>query len=385
MQSLTPDPEEDIWTSHVSDARPHADRTDGVAGVDRAQGLRPALAVTEHVIPPLGDQSNLPFWERKWIAPELAELLFAQPAEGPVLRTYLVIDAGLRQAVRGVHDLDPDAIELPVRCLFQGAAADELEMQAPYLIDMTLTKPVRNGEAPPPKFVRDFFVEDFNQKTGIFLRTAASMDVVWKHLRRFTRLRMEHSEKWYFYRYWDPVGATVPLFEFLAERPEQAAAWFQSDADRPIASYIYQDYRDDTVRVAQFDPAALPSQRARFDTFTQAQRAHGVRYLIKRRCYDIAKHLQLKFPKELGPRSTAEIEAHLLRCSDRMQRYGMRQQEFLMQIFVWDLLIGEEFEHMPTHAAVLEALQGRKREPMKFDTVRNLMRAHAPHLELADE
>ena len=57
------------------------------------------LDITEHTIPVLHEQDRVPRWEQEWIVPELKDILFGQPDDSEPLRTYLIVDAGLRTKV----------------------------------------------------------------------------------------------------------------------------------------------------------------------------------------------------------------------------------------------------------------------------------------------
>ena len=91
------------------------------------------LEITEHEIPPLPEQGRIPRWEQTWIDPTLKDILFGQPdvGDGEPLRTYLIVDAGLRTKVRIIYDLDQ--LDVPVRSLVRPDKAEELREVAPYL------------------------------------------------------------------------------------------------------------------------------------------------------------------------------------------------------------------------------------------------------------
>lgn len=166
------------------------------------------LTIAEYQIPPLPDQEHLAFWEKEWIAPELKELLFAQPEsekeeqKSEILRTYLIVDAHLYTKARGFFDLDL-IDEIPMKCLFNGQAAEEMKAVAPYLLDMTLpeAKSIHNTQV--PKFHKDYFEHQWEQGTGMVIRSTVGMDELHHHLRKFTKVQDEQG-KWYFFRFWEP-------------------------------------------------------------------------------------------------------------------------------------------------------------------------------------
>ena len=181
------------------------------------------LTITEHSIEPLPDQTGIPFWDQDWIAPELKELLFGPSEEKETeLKTYFIVDAALRKKVTGFFDLDK--VKLPVRCLFKGEAAQELKQYAPYLMDMTLPEGALEDRDLVPDFHKDFFKKHWEQGTGIFIRSKASMDQVLKHFRRFTRIQVEEDKRWVLFRFWDPRIAPH-YFESIEGSPEKALQW----------------------------------------------------------------------------------------------------------------------------------------------------------------
>ena len=181
------------------------------------------LTIREHHIEPLPDQSGIPFWDQEWIAPELKELLFGPSEEKETeLKTYFIVDAALRKKVTGFFDLDK--VKLPVRCLFKGEAAQTLKQHAPYLIDMSLPEGALEDRDLVPDFHKDFFKKHWEQGTGIFIRSKASMDQVLKHFRRFTRIQVEEDKRWVLFRFWDPRIAPH-YFESIEDSPEKALQW----------------------------------------------------------------------------------------------------------------------------------------------------------------
>ncbi|ATG48535.1 hypothetical protein CEW89_13755 [Celeribacter ethanolicus] len=181
------------------------------------------LTITEHEIAPLSDQTDIPFWDRAWIAPELKELLFCQPQDGPKMRTYLIVDATLRKNVIGAFDLDN--VDVPVQCLFKGSAAEELKESAPYLIDMTLPDGAWDDGGLVPAFHKSFFAKHWGHNTGIFIRTTALMAEVCGHFRKFTKVQVEADRTWVFFRFWDPQVARS-YFESIQGKFLKNTQWF---------------------------------------------------------------------------------------------------------------------------------------------------------------
>ncbi len=132
----------------------------------------------------------------------------AEAQDGPPPNTYAVLDAAK------IPDL-PELLEasaLTYRCLFKGAAFDEFKDAAPWLVQ------IKDGD----RFTRSLFTKGearwhlWDNAPGIYIRSHAALDSLWRHLRKFTRLR-DQGSKWYFFRFWEsqlvePFSDNLPQF-----------------------------------------------------------------------------------------------------------------------------------------------------------------------------
>ncbi|UWQ79085.1 DUF4123 domain-containing protein [Leisingera sp. S132] len=224
-------PEDDYWLG--IDAAP-------AASADQ----RPCLHIEDIPdVEPLDAQFGA--WPLKNVPEALFEPLFGQPEADPdraadsgaaeeaaPLKTYALIDAAkLHAGFDGIRNCG-----LPFRCLFQGEAAKELKDAAPYLVEL----------APDARFTRTLFthIPDapahlstlhlWHRNPGIFIRSRADFDAVWKHFRKFTRIRDENG-KWFFFRFWE--AATAQAFAAHADTIELAEAML-NDGSRPGQTWI---------------------------------------------------------------------------------------------------------------------------------------------------
>ena len=224
------------------------------------------LIVTEHDIPPLPNQEHLAFWQKEWIAPELKTLLFAQPenhkdstdtinksetetsgnTEPPIeqLHTYLIVDAHLYLKIKGVLDL-PHLNNIDVRCMFTGKAAEEFRLSAPYLIDMTLPKGAYDDSNQVSHFHKYYLENQWQQGTGIFIRSTASMEAIHHHFRKFTQYQ-EDDGKHYFFRFWE-TNNTYDYFKQVSAMPERAKGFFRTRKGPFIHSIV--SYAERTERL----------------------------------------------------------------------------------------------------------------------------------------
>lgn len=187
------------------------------------------LNVTAIHVQPVAPQPGVPFWDQKWIEPALFDLLFCDPSQ----KTYLVVDATLRTNITQVFDLD--TVDVPVRCLFQGEAEEKFAASAPYLVDLTL-----KGDA-VSRFHRQFFTEHWDKGTGILLCSDASMDSIWRHLRKFTRSHSPVGSN-RFFRFWE-TNATRDYFEAINAMPSRCKDIFEMKGGGWISKIVSCDER----------------------------------------------------------------------------------------------------------------------------------------------
>ena len=169
-------------------------------------------------IEPLDDQSRT--WPLKNVPDTLLEPLFGQPEPTkseiahygsaqavPPMRTYIIVHAEKFQ-------WQSDEIEkckLPYRCLFKGETAEERKDEAPYLIELAeaadFTRRLFTYNPKMPDNMTS--VHLWHMEPGMYVRSRAPLDNVWRHFRRFTRFQNEH-EKWFHFRFWE--GAIFPAY-----------------------------------------------------------------------------------------------------------------------------------------------------------------------------
>ncbi|MEP3344970.1 MAG: DUF4123 domain-containing protein [Litoreibacter sp.] len=140
-------------------------------------------------------------------------------------RTFAVLDAA---KVEGLRE-QLDASSLTHKCLFQGAAEEELGEVAPWLVELQ----------PGNTFTRNLFTKHpdaatswhlWDSDAAVFLRSSSDLQAVRKHLRRFTRAQ-DRAGKWYFVRFYDP--AVLP--GFIKSLPDEKRTEFFGPIDAWIA------------------------------------------------------------------------------------------------------------------------------------------------------
>ncbi|WP_298362581.1 DUF4123 domain-containing protein [uncultured Litoreibacter sp.] len=294
-------------------------------------------------------------------APVLTDLLFNQN-DNP-LRTYLLVDPTLRKQVTELFDLD--AIDVPITCLFNGAAAEEQQEVAPYLIDMTF------DEESPSLFHRDFFANHWGQGTGIFLRSPASLEELKKHFRRFTKLKRTQDDGWYFFRFWDPAIASV-YFRTIADSQLRAAQWFGRDL---IECFVVGEEQGKAAVV--FDGGA----RNGFNwnapippvVLTDRELAPFRKTALDRDIEKIAHLLKQDFEVELKAHTPEAVVRRIRPALARFMRFGFRRREHLHVIAAWAVFFGPEFDEKDPQGRLQAICTSQDNEGARFRALKERM------------
>lgn len=130
-------------------------------------------------------------------APSPAEIEAAggDPAAVPPMQTYAILDAA---KVTHLPEVLEDS-ELEHRCLFKGKAYDDLKNVAPWIVRL------EDGNT----FTRNLFTSSdaywhlWDNEPGIYVRSRASLDDMWRHFRKFTKIKDE-AGNWFYFRFWEP-------------------------------------------------------------------------------------------------------------------------------------------------------------------------------------
>ncbi|OKH87069.1 DUF4123 domain-containing protein [Thalassospira sp. TSL5-1] len=339
------------------------------------------LVIKDHPVQALSDQSEVFFKDRDWIAPELKERLFGPSEDGAKMRTYLIVDATLRKEISGFFDLD--ILDLPVRCLFKGEAAEEMKEHAPYLVEMTLPDGAWDDNSQVPAFHRDFFCRHWGRNTGIFIRTTALMDEVWRHFRKFTLLPREGHAGRVFVRFWDEQYIRL-YFPHIASNKDRVAAWFLRNGFCINAILADQqegaEVRSITLRrdlfILRNAPAAPfvltdydlePFYRAREDKDRAA----------------LAAALKQGFPEDLKNYSPDIIAQLIAEPVSRMRGYGFVRKSSLYLLAAWSLFLGKTFEQTDPTGVLLDICKGQLNEGDKMEAMKRRMSELSAVMEAA--
>lgn len=160
---------------------------EGVAPLDTQMGIWPIKTVPDALYEPL-------FGQPKPTDEEIS--LYGSMNNVPPLKTYAILDA----AKVPFMTVYLERSELPYKCVFKGNAEEEFKDAAPYIVELS-----DNND-----FTRNLFTAAgmpsnmWDCEPGIYIRSRASLENLWKHFRKFTKAR-DRNGKWYYLRYWEPA------------------------------------------------------------------------------------------------------------------------------------------------------------------------------------
>lgn len=287
------------------------------------------------------------------------------PGEVPRLRSYAVLDAAKVSLLPQLLE----AAGLPFRCLFKGAAEQALHAVAPYLVEL------RDGD----DLLRHLFTRSgrasdlWDHDPGVFLRSRGELDEVWRHLRRFTRLRDESGD-WFYFRFWE-VAAARAYFPSLTGRAAHAVSWFALDQIPQIHAILIPSAADGNVLRLRAQPLEqLPPRRV---TPVPALSRDDLRLLRAHRMAQdvraLSDLLARTFPQELAGRSKDERLHMTGQTVQRMVAHGFQQKDSLFTLLAWELFYGPGFEARDPEGQLSRLMNDPRDEAERFEALRQRM------------
>lgn len=220
----------------------------------------------------------------------------------PTMKSYAILDASK------VPNL-PELLEksgLEHRCLFKGRAYDELKLVAPWILQLK----------PDNSFVRSLFTcADppwylWDNEPGIYIRSCDTMDQLWRHLRKFTRIRNEDGN-WLYFRFWD-----WDVLPSLADARSENSRWIGHLLGRSTFISVQKNGHVSLIRAS--DPTDLAQPLGDIVLGAELRQLLGRQFQWRRQNADIcAVHAQLALWGYRGPASEtqlAQTRAWLIGC-----------------------------------------------------------------------
>ncbi|NHF72988.1 DUF4123 domain-containing protein [Paracoccus xiamenensis] len=225
----------------------------------------------------------------------LADILFPPDQDG--VHNYALLDAARIPSL-------PETLEtsrLDHVCLFRGASFEQMKPVAPWLVRL-------NDSG---KFTRNLFRAStrpwhlWDKGAGIFIRSAAPLEELCAHLRRFTKVS-DSAGKWVFFRFWDPLVAQI-YFGGMADHPERIGQIFTTPSGQRIEMIV----QTGPQQMLRMTPSAVlpPSQPRRAVTFEAADMALLAEVSYRALSRQIAQWLAQEYPGDLADRSATQMQA----------------------------------------------------------------------------
>lgn len=170
------------------------------------------------------------------------------------------------------------------------------------------------------------------------------MDDIYKHFRKFTKVKIEGSEDWQFFRFWDPQTA-APYFGTMKDDASRIQQWF-GGCSITLNSIVAE--QEAGKKAISFVPCAeldLSSNRPtgmlvltpdELVPFTEIQAEKDIVLIVEL--------LRKSFSKELNHMSDDLLNREVHKSVTRMQEYGIHRKENLFITSAWAAFFGGEFE-----------------------------------------
>jgi len=221
-----------------------------------------------------------------------------------------------------------EASGLEHRCLFKGEAAQEMRDVAPYVVrleegvDFTRNLFSHDPEQEVPWFMWD-------REPGIYIRSRGSLDDMWKHFRKFTKVQDEDG-KWFYFRFFDPVSALKILDQKLFWESCLRKTVVKCGILITKNNLVFIDCTDDT------------GDRIKFDFEKERMKE------LDKNIASIACKIAASLPLKKG--TFGNLNNIVKGSVERMMTYGFRNIEHLQVLAAWEVLYGPRYEdYDPDH------------------------------------
>lgn len=151
---------------------------------------------------------------KKTVPNALHDVLFGQPAPNeaeiaaavPAMLTFAILDA--TKVVNLPELLSASGLEHG--CLFKDKSYDELKNVAPWVVRLEENNDFTRRLFTGPDGINGLW----DKEPGIYVRSRETLDDMWRHFRRFTRVQDENG-KWFYFRFWEARAATDTFLSYF--------------------------------------------------------------------------------------------------------------------------------------------------------------------------
>ncbi|WP_298261297.1 DUF4123 domain-containing protein [uncultured Litoreibacter sp.] len=311
----------DVWTA-------------GLEAPDMKAGARSEIGRIEQFdVTPLGDQFGQD--HTAYVPDALKEPLFGQlyaTAEALPSNTYAILDAA---KVAGLAEVLATS-DLEHRCFYKGDTFDQLGDVAPWIVrleeESRLTKNLfTQGDAP---------WHLWGNEAGIYLRSSQSLETLWQHFRKFTKVQNHEGASVYF-RFWEPHVAQTYLGVDGSDAVGSPS--FFHGYNGKIADAVICCSTQDMSSV-HYAPEREQHPTEAGYKLTLAQGNALTQGEERRRRADIATALRRCFPDQTEDIPKDVLIETIGRVALRMGAYGIRKVRNIHVLASWQLFYGDLFE-----------------------------------------
>ncbi|WP_052245382.1 DUF4123 domain-containing protein [Halocynthiibacter namhaensis] len=309
----------------------------GFAPLDNQFGAHPKKSVPEVLREPLFGI----------VAPTEVEVeQHGSVANVPSMKTYAILDAA-----KVLHlPLFLANSGLKFRCLFKGETADKLKNVAPYLVELEENS----------AFTRDIFTSAgmasnmWDLDPGIYIRSRANFDDIWRHFRKFTRIKNEKG-KWFLFRFWE--GATLgAYFEKIRENLNTVWCWEVLYSGRGSVHSICvmsNDMHGPTCTRAIFECDRRKATSRNFIlTEEEYQALNGAKYNCD---LEVIASNVFEAVSASKPSLSMQESLEIVReCAARFRNFGFTRMDHIYTFSYLDVMLGEGFERKDPEGTLFE-------------------------------
>lgn len=262
------------------------------------------------------------------------------------------------------------ACHLDYACLYSGALPPELEVAAPYLVQLTYD--YRDS--------RRFLQEAWGNQWGVFLRSDTSLEKLRRHLRRFLVVRDPSGNRLMF-RYYDPRVLRVYLptcnedelnrvfgpiecfwtegkntenmLEFRVRHRRLMQQTFSLSSDNVIQKRHLESQGDEEKR-AEISPwhGLLPIRQAQMAAFSQVE--------IQKFENWMCSHLRKFFPQQSQSFQESQLRELIQYGIARAAQHNITSERDVCKFIDLMIVFGRDFDSAPQHSWATTILANRQ-------------------------
>lgn len=297
--------------------------------------------------------------------PEPTELEIAavggDPSAVPAMQTYAILDAA--RTVNLPEMLEQSGLEH--RCLFKGKAYDELKNVAPWIVHL------EEGSS----FTRNLFTRTdaawhfWGAGVGIHVRSRGSLDDMYRHFRKFTRIQDERG-KWHYLAFWShPLGiqmflrgnetAISPLVRKILAMPNHALSVMVASDD--VCAVIDNPHGRDDAKQSWI------LTRPAWDFIRQVRREQQFDEVAQITWRHAAPHIAVR---------EREFFTTLRGKRDLWFQIGFWRRDHLAKLCSWESLLGPDFLEGYADGAVREIVRSSRSPHEAVARIEALLDSH---------